>query len=117
VIWTGGSPDMQKRKQKGFLLQDDFTFTGLAGHTLKTGAKVKLMEYDLSGTARSVDIVKKLIEQHDGPAHRRAGHRQPHGRLQFERLPCRGGHAGQVQATTQFGIYVQDDWAQPADSS
>ena len=51
VIWTGGSPDMQKREQKGFLVQNDFTYVGLPGHTIKTGAKAKFMEYDLSGTA------------------------------------------------------------------
>lgn len=108
VIWTGGSPDRQERKQKGFLAQDDFTFTGLAGHTLKTGAKVKLMEYDLSGTARSVDIIKKLINNTTGVPIVGLDTANPSADY-FERLAA-------VPATrvkyknNQFGVYVQDDW-------
>ena len=37
VIDVGGSPDAQDRIQKGFYLQDDLTFGGVADHAFKGG--------------------------------------------------------------------------------
>ncbi|MGZ5183264.1 MAG: outer membrane beta-barrel protein, partial [Ramlibacter sp.] len=34
VLFTGGSPDAQDRKQSGWSFQDDLTWTGLAGHAI-----------------------------------------------------------------------------------
>jgi hypothetical protein len=100
-IQTGGSPDNQDRKQTGFLFQDDLTWTGLAGHTLKSGAKLKAMEYNLSGTSRGVDILYTLLDK-------TTGNPVP-GLSPFQTdtaIP-----ATQVKyKNNQFGIYVQDDW-------
>lgn len=108
VIWTGGSPDRQDREQKGFLLQDDFTFTGKAGHTIKAGAKLKLMEYDLSGTSRSVDILSKLVDKTTG---------NPIVGLDPNNLTADWFLREPAVAATrvkyknnQFGLYLQDDW-------
>ncbi len=107
-IWTGGSPDAQRREQTGWLFQDDLTYVGLSGHTLKSGAKFKASTFDLSGTARSVDILKKMIDPVTG-------------------LPITGLLASNPAAdyfsidpalpavpvkfkNNQFGIYLQDDW-------
>ena len=108
VLWDGGSPDRQDRKQTGWLLQDDVTYTGMAGHTVKAGAKLKLMDYDLSGTSRSVDVLSKLVHNVTGnpiigldPANPTADW--------FQRDPA-------VAATRvayknrQVGLYLQDDW-------
>lgn len=106
-LWTGGSPDAQDRIQKGLLFQDDLTFTGASNHTIKGGAKFKLSTFDLSGTARSVDILQKLIDNTTG-------------------LPIVGLGSDPTAdwfvkdaamaplpvnyKNNQFGIYVQDDW-------
>ena len=66
VAIDGGSPDSQDRKQTGVYVGQDLTFTGLAGHTMKGGAKIKAMKYELGGTSRSVDIVETLIDRTTG---------------------------------------------------
>ena len=66
VILTGGSPDNQTRGQKGFTLAQDLTYSGVPSNTFKGGAKVALLNYDLSGTARAVDVVATLIDPTTG---------------------------------------------------
>lgn len=108
VIWTGGSPDAQNRKQSGLLLQDDFSYNGLIGHAIKTGAKLKLMEYDLSGTSRSVDILYKMLHNTTGnpivgmdPANPTADWYRREAALPATRVNYKNN---------QFGMYIQDDW-------
>lgn len=108
VIITGGSPDAQNREQKGWLLQNDLSYTGLAGHSIKGGAKFKAITVDLSGTSRSVDMIEKLLDNRTG-------------------LPIVGLFPGNPSAdytkfdpalapgvvrykNNMFGIYIQDDW-------
>jgi outer membrane receptor protein involved in Fe transport len=106
-LWTGGSPDAQDRKQSGLLFQDDLTWTGLAGHTLKTGAKLKAMEYNLGGTSRSVDVLYKLINNTTGDLV--TGVAGWPGADIFQIDPSIP--ATQVKyKNNQFGIYAQDDW-------
>ena len=103
IIRVGGSPDAQDKIQKGILLQDDLTYTGLGGHAIKIGAKVKFMRYDLSGAIRGVDVFQKLIDN-------QTGNLVMFGANDFSQLdaattPTKLGYKNQ-----QFGIYVQDDW-------
>ncbi|MDQ6628778.1 MAG: TonB-dependent receptor [Pseudomonadota bacterium] len=101
---TGGSPDAQDKKQTGVLLQDDLTYTGLAGHTMKGGAKVKFMSYDLSGANRGVDVFYKLINNQTGnPVLFGAN---DYFQLDAATTPTVLGYRNQ-----QYGIYFQDDWA------
>ncbi len=117
VIFDGGSPDAQNRAQKGFVLSQEGTYSGLAGHVIKGGVRLKDLKYDLSGTARSVDIVETLIDLDTG---------QPY----FDGTSCtgttiinNGDNSDQCKIdralpaasvnfkNKQVGLYLQDDWA------
>ncbi len=104
VIQTGGSPDAQDKKQTGLLLQDDLTYTGLAGHTIKGGAKIKFMRYDLSGSVRGVDIFQKLIDN-------QTGNPVLFGANDYFQLDAAATPTILGYRNKQFGIYIQDDWA------
>jgi hypothetical protein len=103
IISIGGSPDAQDKKQTGILLQDDLTYTGLAGHAIKMGAKIKFMSYDLSGAIRGVDVFQKLIDNQTGnPVMFGAN---DYFQLDSATTPSKLGYHN-----NQFGVYVQDDW-------
>ncbi|MBL0124435.1 MAG: TonB-dependent receptor [Betaproteobacteria bacterium] len=97
VLQVGGSPDAQTRGQNGVLFQDDLTFTGMLGHTMKFGAKVNLMTFDLSGTAKSVPIYKALIDNVTGAT------------TIIETQNAITPASVSIK-DKQFGIYFQDDW-------
>ena len=97
VLFTGGSPDAQNRKQSGISIADDLTWTGLQGHTLKSGFKVKRVDFDLRGTSRSVDILHELIDNKTGLA-------------TIYQTDAALSPVGVAYKDTQFGIYLQDDW-------
>ncbi len=103
LVRTGGSPDAQNKKQTGWLFQDDLTYIGLAGHTIKGGAKVKLMTYDLTGSVRGVDIYQKLINNQTGNLV--AFGANDYFQLDKATTPTTLGYKNK-----QFGIYLQDDW-------
>ena len=103
IISIGGSPDDQDKKQTGLLFQDDLSFTGLAGHSIKVGAKVKFMKYDLSGAIRGVDVFQKLIDNETGnPV---LFGENDYFQLDRATLPTTVSYKNK-----QFGIYIQDDW-------
>ena len=104
IIRTGGSPDAQDKKQTGILLQDDLTYTGMAGHAIKVGAKVKFMSYDLSGAVRGVDVFQKLINN-------QTGNLVMFGANDYFQLDAATTPTTLGYKNKQFGIYVQDDWA------
>lgn len=97
VIIVGGSPNNQFREQSGTLLQDDLTYNGLAGHTMKGGVKVKHISYDLSGTARAVDQIYERIDTVTGLA-------------SIIRTDKAIAPSGVDFANNQYGLYFQDDW-------
>lgn len=117
VIFVGGSPDAQRKQQKGPYVSEELTYTGLAGHVLKGGLKLKRLKYDLSGTPLSVDNVETLIDTATG---------QPF----YDGTDCTGTNvinngansdqcnirratpaARAAFSNTQIGVYLQDDWA------
>jgi outer membrane receptor protein involved in Fe transport len=97
VLITGGSPNNQFREQSGQTLQDDLTWTGIKGHTMKGGFKVKHISYNLSGTARAVDQIYERIDTVTG---------QPSIIRSDLAIPA----SGVDFANNQYGIYFQDDW-------
>lgn len=98
VIETGGSPDAQNRGQKGWQLQEDLTYTGRAGHTMKMGVKANFLKFNLSGTAFSVPYQELLIDNTTGEII-----------AQLRSDPALPGAAVDI-SNKQYGIYFQDDW-------
>jgi outer membrane receptor protein involved in Fe transport len=119
VIWDGGSPDNQRRQQKGTFISEELTWTGAKGHVVKGGIKVKAMKYNLSGTSRAVDVVQTIIDRTTGLPY-------------YDGTNCLGDNlsdTGGVQTTDQcyidraiapasanfnnrqYGLYLQDDWS------
>lgn len=97
VIFTGGSPDAQLRKQSGVYVQNDLTFTGLAAHAFKGGVKIKDMKFDLSGTSRSVDVLETQIHNLTGLP------------TVFNTIPAIAPASVNIK-NRMFGLYFQDDW-------
>jgi hypothetical protein len=97
VLFTGGSPDAQDRKQSGYSFQDDLTWTGLAGHTVKGGVKMKRVDFDLFGTPRSVDIRREMIDNRTGTT-------------TVIQLDPALAPVGVSYSDNQYGLYLQDDW-------
>ena len=124
-LWTGGSPDAQNRRQKAWNLQEDLTYTGMAGHAMKTGFKFKDVTFDLSGTSRSVDIIETVLDRNTGLPYYDAAT----GNCTTVAGSASGAPAASISDTAfchilraetpvaltyknkQFGLYFQDDWA------
>jgi len=117
VAFDGGSPDAQNRAQNGIYLSEDLTYTGLNRHVIKGGVKFKAMEYDLSGTARGLDVIETLIDTTTGLPYYDAGLctgtnivNNGLGSDQCRIDKAIAGTSTQYK-NKQFGIYFQDDWA------
>jgi hypothetical protein len=117
VIFVGGSPDAQRKQQKGPYVSEELTYTGLAGHVLKGGVKLKRLKYDLSGTSLSVDNVETLIDTVTGLPYydgtNCTGTNITNGGANSDQCNIRRATAPATAAfsNTQIGVYLQDDWA------
>ncbi len=109
LINIGGGQDYQNKGQKGYSLQDDFTFYGFEGHTLKAGVKfknvkVESFEQQPYNAQFRYDLYENLLG----------------GRSQIDAMipwrvefgaPLPGIADRNVSSRNrQFGIYLQDDW-------
>jgi len=101
VMSTGGSPNDQDRRQTGFTLSDEFTYTAIANNNIKTGIKFSPMQFMLAGTPRETAINTVLLDHVTGN-------------------PISGIYPGNPQTTlaaetvsmkdNQLGLYIQNDW-------
>ena len=109
VLNVGGGRDFQDKGQKGVALQNDFTWYGLEGHTIKTGFKVKSVkinafEQQPFNPQYSIDLPEQLALGNNTFA------RYVPWRVQFGAL-IPGVQSRNIETDTrQFGIYIQDDW-------
>ena len=115
VMFAGGSPDAQKRGQKGTSFSEDLTYSGLLGNLLKAGLKIKSMKYDLSGTARSVDTVEAVIDRVTGLPYYNGtnctGTGVTNGGNNSDQCKIDRAIPGTTVAfsNSQIGLYAQDD--------
>ncbi|MBW4332071.1 TonB-dependent receptor [Stakelama sp. CBK3Z-3] len=105
LLQTGGSPNYQNKGQKGWTVQDDFTWTGFDHHTIKAGVKaswIKLRTQQLN-YSNAMYTYNSIYPGQDG-----FNDSVPY-QVQF-------GAATGIGDTTvesnnfQFGAYIQDDW-------
>lgn len=117
VLFDGGSPDAQFRQQRGTFVSEELTWTGVKDHVIKGGFKVKDMQYRLSGTSRSVDIVQALIHPIEGYLYydgtdctgtnvSATGDSSDQCQIDRALAPASVGYGNR-----QYGLYIQDDWA------
>jgi hypothetical protein len=106
IVWGGCSPDSQNKEQTGFLIEDNLTYTGLAAHTFKTGAKMKDLTFKLDGTLPAVNHGYVFVAD-DGSIDLQG---QPSSPFYAPWLVQRQPLTEAKYKNQQFGIYFQDDW-------
>ncbi|MFZ5637180.1 MAG: TonB-dependent receptor [Pseudomonadota bacterium] len=109
ILNVGGGQDYQDKGQNGWSLQNDFTFTGFDGHTIKAGVKYKSVEINAFeqqpyNAQYRVDYYENL------DAGRTVLSTFVPFRVEFgAQLP--GSPDRDIRSTNkQYGIYLQDDW-------
>ena len=109
ILNVGGGADFQDKGQKGHSFQDDLTFFGWEGHTLKMGMKYKAVEINAFeqqpyNPQFQIDLAAQLAQ-----GHTTADTFVPY--LVSFGAPLPGVGDRDIQSRNkQFGIYVQDDW-------
>ncbi|HEY5971452.1 MAG TPA: TonB-dependent receptor, partial [Pseudoxanthomonas sp.] len=109
ILNVGGGQDFQDKGQKGLGLQDDLTFTGWEGHTIKMGVKYKSVEINAFeqqpyNPQFRVDLIANQAVGNNSldtfvPYSVRFG------------APLPGvGDRNITTTNKQYGIYFQDDW-------
>jgi outer membrane receptor protein involved in Fe transport len=109
VLNTGGGRDFQDKGQKGWSLQDDFTFFGFEGHTMKMGFKYKTIDINAFeqqpyNPQYFIDLPTQILLGNTGPSTY-----QP-WRVQFGSVIPGAPSRDITTSNKQFGIYFQDDW-------
>ena len=100
IVNAGGSSNNQDKGQRGYSFQDDLTFYGWEGHTLKMGVKYKRV--DLIATERNFSNPQFYYDLNMSTSN-------PY-RVEFGRgVPGTSG-GFTTSDNTQLGLYVQDDW-------
>jgi len=102
---TGGGGNFQEKGQKGWTVQNDFTWTGFDGHTLKGGVKAKwvtlrTLEQNLLNPLFTYDVNLQGQNSFNSTL--------PY-RLEFG-APGSFGTPEVESDNFQFGAYIQDDW-------
>ena len=109
ILNIGGGGDFQDKGQKGTSLQDDLSYFGWEGHTLKMGVKYKSVEINAFeqqpyNPQFRIDLVSQLLQGHAD-----AGTFVPY-EVSFG-APLPGAGDRNIQSDNkQFGLYFQDDW-------
>jgi hypothetical protein len=106
VIVFGGKDSTRREVQKGYTLRDDFTFTGLDGHAIKTGARVEVTDIEFNNMAYVQPRYTFRIDQAGTPTDL-----SDDTSFAFPAEARLGLGNGRIfGSNTQVGLYVQDDW-------
>jgi len=100
ILNTGAGPDYQEKSQKGWGLQEDFTYMAISSHVIKTGFKFKSIDLVAAEQQPYSPQFEYNIDYLDAPATVSWG------------APLSTIGNGSAEANNkQYGIYVQDDWS------
>jgi len=99
VLNVGGGPNFQDKSQKGLAFQNDLTFFGFTGHTIKAGFKYKMV--DLKAFQQFPPYPQYFFDVNESLT-------QPY-RVQYTR-PLQDRDPFVESSNKQFGFYIQDDW-------
>lgn len=99
VLWLGGGTNFQDKGQQGWGIQDELTYFGRAGHTIKMGFKYK--KIDLNAFQFFPPYPQYFYDVND-PVD------QPY-QLQYAQIR-EGRDPFVTSENKQFGIFIQDDW-------
>ncbi|MFL6720492.1 MAG: TonB-dependent receptor domain-containing protein [Sphingomonas sp.] len=103
VISTGANPGFQRTEQKGLTFRDDASFTNIhwnGDHLIKIGGKLSFQNYHI---VEANNANPQFFFTFD-----------PNRNLNFgipEVVNFGGGNPDLKSKTTQFGLFVQDDWS------
>ena len=106
VLIVGGSANFQDKGQEGWTVQDDFTWIGSEGHTVKLGAKAKWVE--LNTLQQNFFNARYTYNIAFNPGGGTFNDQIPY-QVQFGALSGVGTPIV-TSDNFQFGIYLQDDW-------
>lgn len=105
VLETGGGTNFQDKGQKGWQISNDFTYTGLEGHTFKAGVKAKwvtLNSLQLNGF--------NPVFRYFTPLGSTALNTTTPYQMSFQALAGGFTDAQLRSKNFQLGLYIQDDW-------
>lgn len=106
ILRIGAGSNFQDKGQNGWQVSNDFTYTGLEGHTFKVGVKGKWVELN-TNTQNGVNPVFTYNVNYN-PNGGTFNDDIPY-RMVFS-APVEGGDPNIRSKNFQFGIYAQDDW-------
>ncbi|MGN6278837.1 MAG: TonB-dependent receptor domain-containing protein [Sphingomonas sp.] len=107
ILGYGGGVNYQNKGQRGWTVQDDFTYTGLPGNTFKFGVKAQWLKLRTQQQSPHNPIYSYNVDYpDDGDGFNDTTPYQ----LQFG-VPVAGLSGGVVRSNDfQLGLYAQDDW-------
>ena len=106
ILRIGAGSNFQDKGQKGWQVSNDFTYTGLEGHTFKVGVKGKWIKLN-TNTQNGVNPVFTYNVNYN-PTGGTFNDDIPY-RMVFS-APVDGGDPNITSNNFQFGVYAQDDW-------
>lgn len=106
LLRIGGSGGYQDKGQKGWAVQDDFTWLALDRHVIKAGVKAKWLQ--LNSLQLNLFNPLYIYNTAYNPGGGTFNDTVPY-RLQFGAVTAEGDPVIESD-NFQFGIYIQDDW-------